>query len=175
MQLDNERLRKANERLTEELATKRVSDRKHRLANDYRVIGCAAILLMPFLALTLREELDASVWLSVLYGTIGVVMGVMNLCFARFVDKTDYISMPVCDAIAHAQRVLLWQARLRIVGICLATVVLVPLFLHIDDIGIRSAMYGAVAGLIIGVILGLRFYYCKRRAAKRILEELEEK
>lgn len=173
MQLDNERLRKANQRLTEELSAKRVSDRKHRLASDYRVIGWLAILLMPFLALLLLEQLDAPLWLGALYGGVGVVMGIIDLGFARFVDKTDYISMPVCDAIVHAQRVLLWQARLRSVGICLATLVLVPLFFHIDSMGMRSVMHGAIAGLIIGLGLGLRFYYTKRRAARRILADLE--
>ena len=173
MQLANERLRKANQRLTDELSAKRVSDSKHRLANDYRVIGWVAILLMPFLAVVQLEQLEAPVWLCALYGGVGVVMGIIDLCFARFVDKTDYISMPVCDAVVHAQRVLLWQARLRSVGICLAAVVLVPLSFHIDRIGSRSVMYGAVAGLIIGVILGLRFYYAKRRAARKILSDLE--
>ncbi|MDE6137480.1 MAG: hypothetical protein K2F97_08400, partial [Muribaculaceae bacterium] len=137
------------------------------------VIGWVAILLMPFLAVVQLEQLEAPVWLCALYGGVGVVMGIIDLCFARFVDKTDYISMPVCDAVVHAQRVLLWQARLRSVGICLAAVVLVPLFFHIDRIGSRSVMYGAVAGLIIGVILGLRFYYAKRRAARKILSDLE--
>lgn len=36
-------------------------------------------------------------------------------------------------------------------------------------------MYGAIAGLIIGLVLGLRFYYSKRRAARKILEDLELK
>ena len=175
MQLDNERLRKANERLTEELSAKRVSDRKHRLANDYRMLGWIALFLMPFLALLLPEQLDAPLWPGAPYGGVGIVMGIIDLCFARFVDKTDYISMPVCDAIVHAQRVLLWQARLRSVGICLAAIVLVPLFFHIDSMGMRSVMYGAIAGLIIGLVLGLRFYYSKRRAARKILEDLELK
>lgn len=173
MKLDNERLREANLKLSQQLSTQKACDKQRKLAAFYKRIGITSMVALPMLAFPLSYVLNAPLWLCLMYGGMGLVFGVMDLCFASFVEKTDYITMPVCEAMVHAQLVILWQARLRAIAMALAAVVLFPLFFHIDAMGERHVMYGAVVGLVIGLALGLLMYYDKRRMAKKMLADLE--
>lgn len=172
MKIDNDRLQATNLRLSQQLAAQRAGTRQQKLADHYRIIGIAAMALLPFLSIALHDILDTPVWICTLYGVIGVIMGALNLWLSYYVTRTDYILMPTCEAIAHAARVIKYQSRLRIAGTCMAAVVLVPMLLHFNHIGGTGLLGAAGIGLAVGVAVGLSVYYRNRRIARAMLNDL---
>ncbi|MDE6161486.1 MAG: hypothetical protein K2F77_07490 [Muribaculaceae bacterium] len=172
MKIDNDRLQATNLRLSQQLAAQRAGTRQQKLADHYRIIGIAAMLLLPFLSIALYDILDTPVWICTLYGVIGVIMGALNLWLSYYVTRTDYILMPTCEAIDHAARVLKYQSRLRIAGSSMAAVVLVPMLLHFNHIGGLGLLGAAGIGLAVGVCIGLSVYYRNRRIARAMLDDL---
>lgn len=173
MKLNCERLEETNRQLSHKLSSRLAVTNQEKLASHYTIVGILSLILLPSLAFMLYYTLEAPIWLRCLYGGMGLPMGAIDLYFASFVKRCDYISMPTCEALAHARRVHLWIARLHSIGMAMATIVLVPLFFHLAKIDHEGVLVGGVAGLIIGLALGFCIYYRNRRLSKRILADLE--
>ena len=172
MKIDNERLHQTNLRLSRQLAAQRAGTRQQKLAEHYRIIGITAIVLLPFLSLTLYDVLDTPVWICVLYAIVGIFLGSLNLWFSNYVNRTDYILLPTCEAIDHAARVLTYQSRLRIAGTCMAAVVILPMLLHFNNVGGLQLLVAGGVGLAAGAAIGLFIYYRNRRIARAMLDDL---
>jgi len=173
LKVDRQRLEQANRRLSQRLSAERAVSKQKRLSNYYRRIGIASVIILPILAVPLYYIVGMPLWVSLLYAAVGIALGTMNLRFSMFISDTDYITMPTCDAMIHARRVLLWQARLRNLGIILATVVLVPIFMYLYALNNTSGLTGGIAGGAVGVAIGFALYCKKRRAARNMLSDLE--
>lgn len=174
IKIDNQRLHDTNRRLTQQLASERAAGRQQRVARYYCILGLVSFVGLPVLAVMLREVLAAPVWLAVLYGAIGVCLAALNFGFGIFTGRSDYLSLPVTEAISHARRVLIWQARLRNVGVLLAVCVVVPIFAHLHLLGENSALAGAIIGIVIGLAIGTAMYLRNRRIVRRALRDLEQ-
>lgn len=156
------------------LSAERAGTKQHKLAGFYRGMGLTGIILLPVLGYMLyKSGMSIPLWMCILYGCTGIAIGILDILFASFVSRTDYIDMPVKEAIVHAHKVLLYQSRLRNAGMLLAAVVLVPLFFHFYNTGNNSVLIGAATGLIAGLAIGLTLNFRKRRMAKRMLADLE--
>lgn len=172
MKINCDRLDKANEKLSRQLSAERAVSKQEKLARHYRRIGLISLVLLPMLSMPLREVVEAPVWMCVVYALAGVVFAVLDLSFSSFVQKSDYISLPTCEAIAHAARVLVWQARIHVAGIAVAVVVIAPMFVHFYSVG-KEILWGGVAGGVIGAAIGLSMFMRYRRMARRMLADLE--
>lgn len=172
MKINCDRLEKTNEKLSRQLSAERAVSKQEKLARHYRRIGLLSFVLLPILSWPLREVVEVPVWMCVAYALAGVVFAVLDLSFSNFVQKSDYISLPTCEAIEHAARVLVWQARIHVAGIAVALIVIVPMFMHFYSID-TEVMWGGVAGGVIGAAFGVYLCLRYRRMARRMLADLE--
>lgn len=166
-----DRLERENRRMARRLCAERATGMQQRLASSYRRISVVGFLL-PLLAPLLVIELELGIWLGIVYAVYGIAIGVADLIFARYISKSDYISQPIVDAVAHAVRIRMWQRRLLLFGIAGGVPVLVLLFMSIIDDGNGSGLLGAIAGGIIGLAIGVvkeRKYF---KMSRQILAEL---
>lgn len=173
MQIDARRLEDTNRRLSVRLSAERASTQQQQLSRYFLRIGAIGVVLMPSLAYLLYHSISAPLWLAILYAIIGLALAAINFGFGVFVGKSNYISLPTCEAVAHARRVLLWQSRLRNIGIALAAIVLLPLLWYLYESSVEGVFIGGVIGGVVGGILGILQYRKKRKAMRRMLSELE--
>lgn len=174
IQTNQQRLESTNRQLMQRLSAERAGTKQHKLAGFYRGMGLTGIILLPVLGYMLyKSGMSIPLWMCILYGCTGIAIGILDILFASFVSRTDYIDMPVKEAIVHAHKVLLYQSRLRNAGMLLAAVVLVPIFFHFYNTGNNSVLIGAATGLVAGLAIGLTLNFRKRRMAKRMLADLE--
>ncbi|MDE6109815.1 MAG: hypothetical protein K2L99_08215 [Muribaculaceae bacterium] len=171
---DTKKLAEANRILVERLAAEKATSKQQNLRRQYLIFAVVSFLLLPALAYVgLYDLLEAPLWLCVLYAAGGVFFGITDLCFVRMIGSVDYIELPTCEAVAHASRMILWQARLRAIGIAAAVVIVAPLFVFMYRMGKPDVLIGGIAGLVIGAVLGTLKYNSLRRTARRMLADLE--
>lgn len=173
MKIDNQRLEDTNRRLSQRLAAEKAETRQRKLALRYMLHGILAILILPLFGIQMYIVGLAPVWMCWLYGIVGFIMGVLNVAFSFYISKDDYLRLPTCEAVRHATKVILWQARLRNMGFVLAFVVVVPLFAHFAFHLGAAIVVGAIAGLVVGLVIGLSIYERNRRLAHRMLDDME--
>ena len=173
MKLNSDRLEHTNVRLRRQLAGERADSKQKRLVLRYRIMGLVGFVILPFMALILYRELDAPLWLAWLYGVIGVILSILNLGFSIYVASTDYITCPTAEALTHAHNVVLWQARLLMVGIILAVGVLAPMVMYFVSMDNAAVLIGAFVGLLVGCAIGYIRYNSCRRLARRMIADLE--
>ncbi len=171
---DNARLSEANRLLVAKLAAEKATTKQQKLKRQYLVFAILGFVLLPFLAYVgLYEMLHAPLWLCLLYAGGGFYIGVMDLWFVSLIGSADYISMPTCEAMAHASRMLLWQARLQALGIVACVIIVGPLLVYIYCLGKPDVMIGALVGLGVGLVFGILKYNSLRRMARSLLSDLE--
>lgn len=172
LSVKDEWLTDKNRELASKLASERASNYQQKLSRSYRIgfVGFA----FPFLAVTMRHAFDASIMLCVIYSLFGLAVGGYDLWFMHFISKSDYVSMPTVEAMSHASKVVKYQNRATVISILAMIMVLIPLFYEMCKFGDYSIVYGGVAGLIIGLILGIRKCIINHRNAKRMLSELKD-
>lgn len=172
-----DRLEEDNRRLAAELARGRVQSVKTKLVRHYRIAFCQCFML-PLFAPTLIVVLDFAPWVAWVYGIFGIVMAVLNGLFARSIEKTDIISLPVAEALKEAVRMRTRHRRLRTAGIIMCIVVISSMFGQVIGVDDGSFFYdgmvsGMIIGLVIGIPLGLVKEFRARRLIRRMREELE--
>lgn len=171
---DTRKLAEANRILVARLAAEKATSKQQNLRRQYLAFAVVSFLLLPTLAYTgLYLLLDAPLWLCWLYAAGGLFFGVCDLCYARMIGSVDYIGLPTCEAVAHVSRLILWQARLRAMGIATAVVIVAPLFWFMYQMNKPDVLIGGAAGLVIGAVLGTLKYNSLRRIARRMLDDLE--
>ena len=113
--INSELLDADTNRLTERLASGRAQTARAKLARYYRRSALCAILL-PALSPILVISLGFPEWIAAIYAWFGVVMGVLNLCFSRYISRCDYTSQPIVTALASAVKIARIQRYLRAFG-----------------------------------------------------------
>lgn len=172
-----DRLEEDNRRLAAELARGRVQSVKTKLVRHYRIAFYQCFML-PVFAPTLVVVLDFAPWVAWVYGIFGLVMAVLNGLFARSIEKTDIISLPVAEALKEAIRMRTRHRRLRTAGIIMCIVVISSMFGQVIGVDDGSFFFdgmvsGMIIGLVIGIPLGLVKEFRARRLIRRMREELE--
>lgn len=175
--INNELLKADNLRLARELATGRAQTARDKLASYYRRSSVCAILL-PSLAPALVIILDLPVWLAVLYAVFGIVMGVVNYCFARYIKNCDYTSVPTVEALSIAIKIARYQRYIRSVGIFVGCILVATMFyfaIDRDDYSMVTAfIFGLVGGLIFGTIKYIRMSALVRRMKAELQSLVED-
>ncbi|MDE6331600.1 MAG: hypothetical protein K2L80_03265 [Muribaculaceae bacterium] len=154
-----------------ELRTTKSQTLQQRLSRRYRTQSFIGMLL-PVLSPTV-VWVGLPVWVAVLYGIVGVVMAAIHMWFARFISRSDYKSMPVVDAMAHAAKILRMQIRIKKTGYLLGCIIVIPLLYEIWNLGQIDLFISAVTGGVIGGIFGLYKQRVNNRIARQLVETLE--
>ena len=168
--LSSEHLDATNRRMAHELCVRRASSIQHKLARSYRrfsAFGFVLPLLAPLLLL-----LKLPVWLIVVYGAFGILMGAIYCSFARYIDRDDYFMLPIVDAVEHVIKIRMRQRDILIFGTVFGIAIIIPLFIsfyHFDP----STLWGGIAGGIIGGWIGLKKELKFFRMSRRLLAELK--
>lgn len=169
LRVDN--LEATNRRLAKELCSERATSVQQRLARSYRFMSVWGFVLLP-LAFPLYYVIDMPAWLCVLYAVFGILMGLIYLCFASYISRSNYVSLPMVDAVRHALRVRMMQRRILVGGLVMGLVVIVPFFWILfgkeDPVPFYGACVGGAVGLAIGIQKELKFF----RLSRQMLAEL---
>ena len=173
LKIDNQRLEEANRKLSQKLAAEKAETRQRKLAGRYRFTGILGIFLLPMIAIEMYTVGLVPVWMCWLYGIVGFILGVLNVSFSFYISGNDYLTLPTCEAVRHATKVILWQSRLRNMGLILAALVVVPLIAHFALHLSAAILIGSIIGLCVGLTCGLSLYSRNRRLARRMLSDFE--
>lgn len=170
--IKNEELEQRNRELTRLLANERIKSHQQKLSKNFRIgyIGLA----FPFLAFILHQIIDASLILCILYSLFGLIIGAYDIWFLNFVKNTDYLSISTIEAISHASKIVKYQNRATILGLIASIGILSLLFYEMHEAGDSSVMYGGIAGLIIGAIIGIKMCVENHLTARRMLKEVRQ-
>lgn len=153
------------------LAISKSQTLQQRLAKRYRHQALWGFLL-PVLA-PMLVWLDLPLWVGIVYGLVGVALGLINLRFSRFISDSDYTFMPIVDAMAHAVRVLRWQILVKRLGYLLGVLIVAPLLYEIWKLGEPDVFVSACVGGVVGGIIGLYKQRVNNRIARQLVKTLE--
>lgn len=153
------------------LAISKSQTLQQRLSKRYRaqaIFGFLLPVLSPMIVM-----LGLPVWVSVVYGLVGVILGLINLRFSHFISDKDYAFMPIVDAMAHAIKVLRRQIQVVRLGYLLALLIVAPLLYEIWELGETDLFIGACVGGLAGGIMGLYKQRVNNRIARQLVKTLE--
>lgn len=167
--IDN--LERENRRMAEKLAAGKASTAQHRLAKTaMRGVYCG--LLLPVLAPLLYYYLGFQIWIAVLYGIFGVIMSVANILFYRSIVKSDYMSLPLVNAMISAVKIRTNLRNIRILGISLGLAIAFSLLFDSIERYEMSILAGMITGFICGLLIGLKKWREQTALCKAIIREL---
>lgn len=157
--------------LAEELKLTKSQTLQQRLAKRYFIQSLFGLILPLMAPMLVMMELP--VWLAVFYGLSGIVLGGINLWFARFISRSGYTSMPIVDAMAHAARVIRLQIKIKHLGYILALLICTPLLYEIWNLGDPELFIAGCVGGVIGGIVGFYKHRANNRIARQLIATLE--
>lgn len=157
-------------RVADEVARGKARSAQQKLLLYYRYSLIDA-LLVPCLAPMLVFVVNLPVWMAVLYGAFGILMGVINYLLYRYIAKSDFTSLPVLLAVERALRIKQWQTRIRALGITLAVSLLTTMAVELFDHD-HYVMVGFVVGLVAGIAVGLKKYLTMRHATDDLIRQV---
>ncbi len=167
--IDN--LERENRRMAERLAAGKATTAQRRLAKT-ALRGVFFGLLLPLLAPLLYFYLGFQPWIAALYGFFGIIMGVANLLFYKSIVKSDYMSLPLVNAMLSAVKIRANLRNIRILGICLGCGIISSLIFDTIERYEMSILAGMIIGFVGGLIIGLKKWREQSALSKAIIQEL---
>jgi len=167
--IDN--LERENRRMAKRLATGKAITAQRRLAKT-ALRGVCCGLILPILAPLLYYFLGFQPWIAVLYGIFGIVMSVANFIFYRSIMKSDYMSLPLVNAMMSAVKIRTNLRNIRILGISLGLGIVFSLIFDTIERYEMSILSGIIIGFICGLIIGLMKWQEQSALSKAIIREL---
>lgn len=173
IKVDNESLRRANERLSDELRRRPVESLQDRLAG--RIFrNCILAIVLPLLAPVLYFTLKMPMWLTIFYAAFGLMMCGLQTFLYEYIKREQLTLMAVVDAIERAVHFKLYQLRIRLVGMIVGMTLVTGIFVYLVDADDLVALYGAIVGLVVGLAVGCYKFYTDLAISKKIIKSLEE-
>jgi len=170
-QLNIELLKQDNLRLAQQLVKCRVQTARDKLASYYiRSMSCA--VLMPLLAPTLVISTHMPIWVASLYGLFGIIMGVINYLFYRYIKRCDYTSLPTVEALSMAVNIARYQRYIRSFGIFASGALIATMFYLAIDRSEYNMVVAFIIGLAVGLALGLIKFLRMSALVKQMQNEL---
>jgi len=168
---DTSALDRVNRQLGDRLAQGKVTSLQENLASRIRRmrwVGLFVILYSPVVYFTLPVSPAA----CIIYALFGAVMTVLHQLLADYIGEHQLVDMPVADAIRRAVKIKVYQTRMRVVGICFGTVVVLSLVMCLVAAEQQAALLGAAVGLCLGLCIGIPRCVRNARMARRLIESL---
>lgn len=173
IKIDNDSLRLANERLSDELRRRPVESLQDRLAG--RILrNCILAIVLPLLAPVLYFTLKMPMWLTIFYGAFGLMMCGLQTFLYEYIKREQLTLMAVVDAIERAVHFKIYQLRIRLVGMIVGMTLVTGIFVYLVDADDLAALYGAIVGLVVGLAVGCYKFYTDLAISKNIIKSLEE-
>lgn len=168
-----EALEEANRELAEKLAGNRTTSLQERLARrNFNILWFG--LVLPVLAPLLHYELSMPWWVCVLYGLFGVAMSLMSLMLSEYIRAVPLTELPVAAAIERASKIKIRQARDRLIGIVLGTVLIATMFFVLPEGPEREPIIiGGSVGLAVGLVFGVVRCVVNERLARELIRSLK--
>lgn len=170
--VNTEYLDEAARKVSVNLDSHRSDSLARKLARGYYncLLASLAVIVMAF---PMYFIVDLPLWMCVLYGFFGVVMGAVYLSFAKYISRSGFICLPVVEAMERAVRIRMFQRRILICGSVLAVIVLVPLMMYFYNLPDGGATFwGGVAGGVIGGSIGVYKEICFFRTSRQLLNSI---
>lgn len=173
IKIDNDSLRLANKRLSDELRRRPVESLQDRLAR--RIFrNCILAMVLPLLSPILYISLNMPMWLTIFYAAFGVMMCGLQSLLYRYIKQEQLTLMAVVEAIERAVHFKIYQLRIRLVGMIVGMTLVTGIFVYLVDADDLAALYGAIVGLVVGLALGCYKFYTDLAISKKIIKSLEE-
>lgn len=170
--VNTEHLDAAHRRVEEQLHSRRSVGIARKLARGYYTCLIASLVVVV-LSVPLFF-LGLPLWLCILYGGFGVVMGVIYFLFARYISRSDFLTLPVVPAIERAVRIRMLQRRILLCGGVLCLLVLVPMLKFFYDWSAgHEPFWGGVVGGVIGGCIGCYKEYRFFKTSRQLLRSIQ--
>lgn len=173
IEIDNEKLRKENRRLSEELQRHKVTPLQNRLArrtNLFRFIG----LLLPVMAPMLYYVLLQPLWVCISYALFGLFSFALTTYLHNFITAENLSFMPVVQASERAVAIRLKMIQVRCLNLLLGIpliVVLMSYFIGDED---ETIFISALIGLVLGIAIGVSKMMTDAALARKIIKSLKD-
>ena len=93
---------------------------------------------------------------------------------ARYIEKSDFLTLPVLPAIQRATKIRMFQRRILCISIPFGLIVVIPLFkFFYESPGGFSALVGGIIGGIVGLIIGIRKEIRFFRTSRHLLRTIQ--
>lgn len=148
-------LKAENRRIAEKLAAGKAETSKKKLAKLAKV-GIVCAILLPILAPLLYYLLNFQMWIAILYGVFGVIMGVANIFFYNKIMDNDYLSLPLVKALSEAYKIRIYLRNVRILGISMGLVVILSMAIEMIIREKWNIVVGMSVGCVLGMIIGIK-------------------
>ena len=148
-----DRLEAENARLRRNIEGSRVNGSRAKLLRTYRVLCIVALFMFPgcFFSLT---QLDIPQYVVTIFALFFAQAALVNFYVYMRIKEIDLTRVSVKETLEMVISITKLRQRLRIVEIVLALPVIILFFLslyHSDSYGLIGAVFGGVAGGIIGL------------------------
>jgi hypothetical protein len=144
----------AHEGMIDQIRSHRSSKLTREIERTYRVPMIVGLFL-PILSVTLVRELHFGLMLCLCYGLFGWIMAGFSYYMIRILRKCDYTQMTVRHAVYAVNSMFKSHVIILIFGWVLCLPLLIWLFAEFAHQDVY-VLYGAIAGLIIGLPIGIR-------------------
>ena len=151
------------------LAASRVISSKDRIMRHFKVQAVAG-LAMPFLVFGM--DFNMPMWLLIVYSVFGIGMALWALVVMLNLRDINFFSLPVSKALQHIIRLRRQIALMRAVGIVVAVFLVLSLGIEIFAKNEPYMFYGFIAGLIVGLPIGICRWITVNRQTRRLEEAL---
>lgn len=162
-----------NRRIAEKLAAGKAETSKKKLAKLAKV-GIACAILLPILAPLLYYLLNFQMWIAILYGVFGVIMGVANIFFYNKIMDNDYLSLTLVKALSEAYKIRIYLRNVRILGISMGLVVILSMAIEMIIREKWNIVVGMSVGCALGMIIGIKGWTEESRLSRQIIRDLRE-
>lgn len=159
-----DRLEEENRRTTEALCRDRAKSAQMKLAESYKRTSYLGLSL-PFLSPLCVKILLLPVWVGVIYAVFGLLMAALLLRSYWVTRYTNFISLPVVDALRDAIKLRRRQNVVTIIGIVLGCVLIAAFYAYLE-----VGVWGFFVGLGLGLIIGVR----KQLRQRELIREIED-
>ncbi|MCM1450404.1 MAG: hypothetical protein NC082_08680 [Clostridiales bacterium] len=162
-----EKLESQNRLLEQKICDNRLDDGRKRLRRTYIRLALVGVVMIP-VVLAMFPKFNISMWLTILYATVMLIMTVANLYVLGMLNKLDFTSLTLCEAMKGIVRLEQTRQRLRI-GCIILSLSVVAVFLYEMYFFDMSCFIGGVTGGVVGCIIGLR----KEHQIKKVIRSMK--
>lgn len=166
-------LKETDMRLSDRLKASRIGSNQERLAS--RISRCSIPgLILPVLAPILHYELALPWWYCILYAAYGIVMTAVGLLFARYIRAVNLALLPVAESVERAIRIRSIQNYIQLAGFMLCFAILFVGAWVLPDYLRVEVLYGASAGMVIGLAIAIPRLVSNIRLSRQLLDSIRE-
>lgn len=159
--------------IMERLRKKRTVSLLEKLSMRFVIMGILGLVLLPLFGL-LMYDMGMTLTLSIIYVVFGLIMGSTSIWTARILRLSNYISLPVTQAIKKIAGVKRNIQRVRIFGWIICIPLVVEIIRESYEIAGIEAVWSGIIGGVIGGAIGVYYEIRTNREIKELQSLFED-